>query len=113
MARQSRTETPESLLRAVLRDCNKNERQWRQYNHWLAEQEPHPVGPEVIAGTDDAILASIIEQPDDDLPRLAYADRLAENGDPDRAEFVQAQIGLHRAERGDPRIPELDSRHRA
>jgi len=39
----------------------------------------------------DALLAAIVADPDD-LPRLAYADWLHENGEPDRAEFIRTQI---------------------
>ena len=40
---------------------------------------------------DDAFLQAILESPDDDTPRLAYADWLDEHGDPDRAEFLRVQ----------------------
>lgn len=42
----------------------------------------------------DALLAAIRANPDEDTPRLALADWLDENGDPDRAEFVRAQCEL-------------------
>ncbi|MBA4064195.1 MAG: hypothetical protein C0501_10865 [Isosphaera sp.] len=41
-------------------------------------------------------LAAIIADPADDTARLVAADWLDENGDPDRAEFVRAQIALYR-----------------
>jgi uncharacterized protein (TIGR02996 family) len=45
--------------------------------------------------TDDAaLLAAVAAAPDDDLPRLVYADWLDENGQPERAEFVRAQVRL-------------------
>src|SRR6266404_2275885 len=43
-----------------------------------------------------AFLQDILEKPDDDLPRLIYADWLDEHGDPDRAEFIRTQIELAR-----------------
>src|SRR4051812_6366435 len=43
---------------------------------------------------DDAFLRAIIDNPDDDLPRLVYADWLDEHGDPDRAEFIRLQCTL-------------------
>jgi uncharacterized protein (TIGR02996 family) len=46
--------------------------------------------------TDDAFLSDIIENPDDDAPRLIYADWLDDNGDPDRAEFIRIQCALAR-----------------
>ena len=41
-------------------------------------------------------LRAIIEHPEDDTPRLIYADWLEENGDPDRAEFIRVQCELAR-----------------
>ena len=44
-----------------------------------------------------AFLADILEHPDDDTPRLVYADWLEENGDTDdalRAEFIRVQVKL-------------------
>ena len=43
---------------------------------------------------DAALLAAILDSPDDDLPRLAYADWLEEHGEQDRAEFVRLQLEL-------------------
>ena len=43
--------------------------------------------------TEDALLAEIIEHPADDGPRLVYADKLAEAGDP-RGEFIQIQCSI-------------------
>ncbi len=42
----------------------------------------------------ETFIAAIIAQPDDDTVRLVYADWLAENGQPDRGEFVRAEIEL-------------------
>lgn len=42
----------------------------------------------------DAILRAILEEPRDDLHRLAFADWLEEQGDDARAEFVRVQIRL-------------------
>ena len=47
-----------------------------------------------------AFLADILEHPDDDTPRLVYADWLEENGDTDdalRAEFIRVQVKLARS----------------
>ncbi|MDY3562002.1 TIGR02996 domain-containing protein [Gemmata sp. JC673] len=41
-----------------------------------------------------ALLRAIYAEPDDDTPRLVYADWLDENGQPGRAEFVRTQIEL-------------------
>src|SRR5262249_38283509 len=45
----------------------------------------------------DALLAAVCEAPDEDAPRLVYADWLEEHGDEDdqaRAEFIRGQIAL-------------------
>jgi uncharacterized protein (TIGR02996 family) len=42
----------------------------------------------------DALLRAICDSPDDDAPRLVYADWLDENGDPRQAEFIRVQIAL-------------------
>lgn len=48
----------------------------------------------------DVLLNAVLDAPEDDLPRLAYADFLEEHGDGEadreRAEFIQAQIALAR-----------------
>ncbi|MBX9624306.1 MAG: TIGR02996 domain-containing protein [Gemmataceae bacterium] len=41
-----------------------------------------------------ALWAAIRDRPDDDLPRLVYADWLEEHGDPARAEFIRVQCRL-------------------
>lgn len=38
------------------------------------------------------LLAAVREAPEDDLPRLVYADWCEDNGRPERAEFIRAQI---------------------
>src|SRR4051812_26377180 len=44
--------------------------------------------------TNPALEAAIVAQPDEDTPRLAYADWLDEHADPDRAEFIRVQCRL-------------------
>jgi uncharacterized protein (TIGR02996 family) len=47
--------------------------------------------------TDDAALLEAIRlHPDEDMPRLAYADWLEEDGQPERAEFIRVQVKLDR-----------------
>ena len=41
-----------------------------------------------------ALRAAVLAHPDDDLPRLVYADWLDESGDPDGARFLRAQIAM-------------------
>ena len=60
--------------------------------------------------TADALLRAVIDRPDDDLPRLAYADALDESGDTARAEFVRAQVELARRPDHDPARPALEDR---
>jgi uncharacterized protein (TIGR02996 family) len=43
-----------------------------------------------------ALLAAIRAAPDDDAPRLVYADWLDEHGQPERAEFIRVQCELAR-----------------
>jgi uncharacterized protein (TIGR02996 family) len=42
----------------------------------------------------DAFLRAILDDPDDDAPRLVYADWLDEHDDPERAEFIRIQCAL-------------------
>jgi uncharacterized protein (TIGR02996 family) len=58
----------------------------------------------------DPFLRAILERPDDDLPRLIYADWLDEHGDPARAEFIRTQIELARLPKDDSRRPTLQVR---
>src|SRR5262249_25585093 len=44
-----------------------------------------------------SFLAEIIANPEDDAPRLVFADWLDENGEADRADFIREQIRLDRA----------------
>jgi uncharacterized protein (TIGR02996 family) len=58
----------------------------------------------------DAFLGAIIESPEDDAPRLVFADWLEEHGEPERAEFIRAQVGVARLPEGDVRLPALEAR---
>jgi uncharacterized protein (TIGR02996 family) len=58
---------------------------------------------------DDPFLRSIIEEPDDDAPRLVYADWLTERGDP-RGDFIRVQCQLACLPGDDPRRPNLEAR---
>jgi len=55
----------------------------------------------------DALYRAILEAPDDDAPRLVWADWLDEHGDPDRAEFVRLQCAWANLDPGDPSREEL------
>src|SRR4051794_40021842 len=60
-----------------------------------------------------ALLGEILDHPDDDLPRLVYADWLDEHGDPGRAEFIRVQIERARLPEDDPRRADLEDREAA
>jgi uncharacterized protein (TIGR02996 family) len=46
--------------------------------------------------TGDALYRGILDDPEDDAPRLVYADWCEENGEADRAEFIRTQIERER-----------------
>lgn len=48
-----------------------------------------------------ALITKILSEPDDDLPRLIFADWLEEHGDP-RGEFIRLQCRLHGMTAADP-----------
>lgn len=50
----------------------------------------------------DALIAGICAQPDEDTPRLAFADYCEEFGEPERAAFVRGQVELARAAPWEP-----------
>ncbi len=59
----------------------------------------------------ESFLKAILERPDDDIPRLVYADWLDEQGDV-RAEFIRVQCELARFNAGDPWCDDLRIRER-
>src|SRR5262245_39478643 len=61
---------------------------------------------------DDAFLRAILESPDDDTPRLIYADWPEDRGRPERAEFIRVQCALARLPEDDARLPGLEARER-
>jgi uncharacterized protein (TIGR02996 family) len=50
-----------------------------------------------------ALPQAVCDHPDDDVPRLAYADWLYDHGDPNRARFIHVQVGHDRGT--DPDAP--------
>jgi uncharacterized protein (TIGR02996 family) len=50
----------------------------------------------------DALVRAVCAHPDDDTPRLVYADYLEESGEADRAAFVRAQVELARTPAWEP-----------
>jgi uncharacterized protein (TIGR02996 family) len=59
---------------------------------------------------EDAFLRDILDDPDDDAPRLVYADWLEEQGGGERAEFIRAQVQRLRLPTGDGREDALRRR---
>ena len=59
---------------------------------------------------DEAFLEAIRQAPDDDAPRLIYADWLEEHGQPERAEFIRLECERERVPEHSPRWHELVSR---
>jgi uncharacterized protein (TIGR02996 family) len=57
-----------------------------------------------------AFLADICANPEDDAPRLIYADWLAEHGDEARAEFIRAQVRRAALPKYDPAAYDLEAR---
>lgn len=60
--------------------------------------------------TEAALLRAIRERPDEDTPRLMYADFLEEEGYSPLAEFIRAQVQLARLSEHDPRRAPLEDR---
>jgi uncharacterized protein (TIGR02996 family) len=62
--------------------------------------------------SDDAFLKAILADPNDDAPRLIYADWLDEQGRHERAEFIRVQVALSGLDADDSRRDELEARER-
>jgi uncharacterized protein (TIGR02996 family) len=62
---------------------------------------------------DEAFLADIVANPEDDAPRLVYADSLEDRGEPERAAFIRVQCELARLPDDDERREDLEARERA
>src|SRR4051794_13893528 len=54
----------------------------------------------------ESFLRAIYDAPDDDTPRLVYADFLEEHGDPDKAAYIRMECEAARAD--DTKRSELD-----
>jgi uncharacterized protein (TIGR02996 family) len=61
---------------------------------------------------EEAFIEAIRDAPDDDTPRLIFADWLEERGDP-HGEFIRLQCALAKLRQGDPRRGALATRERA
>src|ERR1022692_1698756 len=60
---------------------------------------------------EDAFLQAILAAPDDDAPRLIFADWLEERGD-SRGAFIRIQCALARLDPADPARPDLEDEER-
>ena len=58
---------------------------------------------------EEVFLEDIVTHPDDDVPRLVFADWLDDHGEPERAEFIRLQVGAAR-ERAEERRRAFDKR---
>src|SRR5262245_45387884 len=56
----------------------------------------------------DALLAAVHAAPDDDAPRLVFADWLDEHGQPERAAFLRIQVAQRREFESHGRTVQLD-----
>lgn len=59
---------------------------------------------------DESLLQTVIEHPDDDYPRLCYADWLEEHGQQERAEFIRVQCELESIDKRHHDWPRLKAR---
>jgi uncharacterized protein (TIGR02996 family) len=67
---------------------------------------------QVPTAEEAAFLKAIAADPEEDAPRLVYADWLEENGQPARAELIRVQVRLARMSDNDPDQPALAVRRR-
>jgi uncharacterized protein (TIGR02996 family) len=68
------------------------------------------------ADVGEALMQAILAEPEDEGPRLVYADWLEENGGPQeqaRAEFIRVQVELAKTPENTPRHKELSAREKA
>jgi uncharacterized protein (TIGR02996 family) len=61
---------------------------------------------------EEALFQAILDAPEDDAPRLVYADWIEERGQPERAEFIRVQIELARLPAGSSTTTRLKVRER-
>src|ERR1700694_1500200 len=78
----------------------RNKMMGRQYS-------PEPM----LMNDEDSLIQAVLDTPDDDAPRLNYADWLAERGD-HRGEFIRLQCQLWKTAAEDPRRSALKAREK-
>ncbi len=80
----------------------------------MTPNPPLSATPEAVAPLtmtlQDAFLQTILLNPEDDTPRLIFADWLDDHDQPERAEFIRAQIELVSLPKGCPRWETLTER---
>src|SRR3954447_5606631 len=81
----------------------------RYHGSWRPPRRPPDDPPMRDA---DPFLAAITARPDDDLPRLIFADWLDEHGHADRAEFIRLQCAAVQSPPTRRRAAELEAAHR-
>jgi uncharacterized protein (TIGR02996 family) len=67
-------------------------------------------GSRALTPEDHDFIRQILASPDEDAPRLAYADWLEQQGEHDRAEFIRCQVEAARLLPRDPQLEQLTAR---
>src|SRR5262245_35296327 len=71
------------------------------------EERAEPEAPKYAPTDFEALIRSVFQNPEDDTPRLVFADFLEENNEPDRASLIRLQCELAREKFRSPRAAEL------
>jgi len=98
LAPAERARTPQSVTRSPGHRARNRRYDWYRLH---AARNPHHDTPDEMT-PHDALYAAICAQPDEDTPRLAFADLLDEDGDAARAAFIRTQVQLARVPEYDP-----------
>src|SRR4051812_3894228 len=70
----------------------------------LALQAPSRIdGDGIVSREEEALIAAVCDDPDDDVPRLVYADWLDEHGRPEYAELIRVTVRVERVSDDDTR----------
>src|SRR5262249_37700728 len=99
-----------SISPQKLRPSHPSQSQFRYAGGWVTRARPR--GAPERGMPDDAFLRAVRERPDDDGPRLVYADWLDGRGDP-RGDSIRARCEPPRLPADDERRPDLHARAEA